>query len=121
MFLGLMLPKDLIFMVRVEDHSSCGTGILVEPVIELYSVSRGKDQAQSVVRTDTILGTISSRRHWAMRVVFLPADGLEYCGEIVRRCTNSNSGKAYSVCDTPCSCSKLGWACNCREVGRVSV
>lgn len=103
----------------VEGHSSCGTGILVEPLIELESISRGKDQAQSDVHTDTVLGTISSRRHWAMCVVSLLADGPEYCGEIVRQCAKNNLDKAYAMCDMLCSCSRLDWACGCRGLGRV--
>ena len=94
--------------------------MIVEPWFELDSVSEGKCQAQSGVNTDMILGTVSSRRHWAMCVVSLLADGHESCGDIVRRCTNNGSGRAYSVCDMLCSCSKLDWACDCRELGRVS-
>lgn len=103
----------------MDPHSSCGMGMATEPRVELQSVSHGRYQAQSDVHTGRILGTIASRRHWAMCVVVSLADGLEFC-DAVRRRTNKGPGRAYWVCDMLCSCSKLVWACGCREPSCVS-
>lgn len=99
-FIGLGPPGGFLFMSIVESHSSCGTDMGVEPCVELGNISQANYQAQSDVHTCMVLETISSRRNWAMCVVVSLADGLEYCGDIVRSRSDRNADATYSTGDT---------------------